>query len=116
MKIIDLFRGLTKEYYFRQLFFSFLIFSFYIFMTTQGEMKNLHYGLATLMLLNTFIYPYSRFAYEEIVGFILGDTVLFSNILLFMGIKIFTMFICWAFAIFIAPVGLLFIYLHQRKA
>ena len=115
MKIIDLFKGLTKEYYFRQLFFGFLMFGLYMFMATNGDAKNLKYGMAAFMLFNTFIYPYARFAYEEIVGFILGDTVIFSNILVFTAIKFFTMSVCWISAIFIAPIGLLFIYLHQRK-
>jgi hypothetical protein len=114
--MINLFKGLTREYYLRQLFFGFLMFGFYMFMSTQGDIQKIHYGKVAFMLFSTFIYPYSRFAYEQAIDFVMGDTVLFSNIILFMGIKIFTMFICWAFAIFIAPVGLLFIYLHQRKA
>jgi hypothetical protein len=32
------------------------------------------------------------------------------------GVKIFTMVICWACAIFIAPIGLAYLYYHHTKA
>jgi hypothetical protein len=66
-------------------------------------------------ILSTLLYPYSRFAYETIINFIVGNNIFISNAIVFLGWKIFTMIMCWACAIFIAPIGLLFIYFYQRK-
>jgi len=115
MKIMDLFKGLTKEYYFRQLLFGFLMFGAMVFLINQGKGIDRQFGLIVFWLISTFLYPYARFAYESIIEFFMGDNVFFTNTIFFMAVKILTMFLCWGFAIFIAPVGLLFIYLHQRK-
>ncbi|MBN2479344.1 MAG: hypothetical protein JXA94_03870 [Parachlamydiales bacterium] len=115
MKIMDLFKGLSKEYYFRQLFFGFLMFSAMVFLINQGKGIDKQFGLIVFWLISTFLYPYARFAYESIVEFFVGNNVFFTNAIFFMIVKVLTMFLCWGFAIFIAPIGLLFIYLHQRK-
>jgi len=56
--------------------------------------------------ISTLLYPYSRFVYERIVGFIMGENVFYGSAVMMMLAKIFTMCLCWAFAIFIAPVVL----------
>lgn len=114
MKLIELFKGLTIEYYLRQLFFGLLFLALFTWILMQGD--KIKYGLIVFYVINTLLYPYSRFAYERIISFILGDTVLFSNIIMFTALKLITMIICWTFAIFIAPIGLLFIYFHQKRS
>lgn len=68
-------------------------------------------------MVNTLLYPYARFVYESIIGFIMGDNIMISNIYIFLGWKALTMLICWLAAIFIAPIGLayLFYYHHVRR-
>ncbi|MFX4231498.1 hypothetical protein ACOL3I_08420 [Aliarcobacter butzleri] len=114
MKFLNLFRGLTKAYYFRQLFFGILMGAllFYIDNISNSPKS----GLLLFIIINTLLYPYARFAYESVIDFIMGNNVFFFNAILFLIWKIFTMILCWSFAIFIAPVGLLFIYLYQRKS
>lgn len=68
-----------------------------------------------LFVVSTLLYPYSRFVYEKIVGFVMGDNIFFSSALIIMGVKLFTMLLCWIFAVFIAPVGLLYLYFHHTK-
>ncbi|MNG09819.1 hypothetical protein D3C84_932550 [compost metagenome] len=46
----------------------------------------------------------------------MGDNLFFVNALVMLMVKLFTMFLCWAFAIFVAPVGLLYLYFHHRRA
>lgn len=113
MKVVKLFKGLTTEYFFRQLFFGVLMAGLIIYMDYQSE--NPKYGLIVMASVNTLLYPYSRFAYESIIEFILGNNIFIHNGLTFFIWKFFTMFLCWGLAIFIAPVGLLFIYVYQRK-
>ena len=70
---------------------------------------------AIIGVLNAFIYPYARFVYESIVGFILGDNVFFVNVILLMVVKFATMLLCYAFAIFIASIGLIYLYFYHTK-
>lgn len=111
------FGGLSKAYYFRQLLFGSIFAALMIFIMFQAE--TIDYGVATIILivflLNTLLYPYSRFVYESIVDFILGNNTFFINSMFFLVIKIFTMLICWYFAIFIAPIGLIYLYWHHSK-
>lgn len=115
MKLFNLFKGLTTEYYFRQLFFGALFAGFIIFMDMQGEGEP-KYGLYAMAVINTLLYPYSRFAYETIMNFLIGNNMFIIDITwIFIIWKIFIMAICFSLAIFIAPIGLLFIYFYQKK-
>lgn len=107
------FGGLTKAYYLRQLFFgSLFLLGFSLFL---GSMKG---GppfavLFVFLLINTLLYPYARFVYESVVGFILGDNVFVVSGMLMLITKYLTMGMCWAAAIFIAPLGLGYLYFRN---
>ncbi|HCI14032.1 MAG: hypothetical protein A2063_03650 [Gallionellales bacterium GWA2_60_142] len=107
--------GLSAQYYLRQLFFGLLLAGIIFFMSTQGE-RSMPIGLIFLTVINTLLYPYSRFVYEGMVGFIMGKNVFFVNAVLMLFTKFITMTICWSFAIFIAPVGLVYLYYHHSKS
>jgi hypothetical protein len=106
--------GLSPQYYFRQFFFGLLVAAFVFFMSTQGG-RTMSASMLFFTIVSTLLYPYSRFVYESIVGFIMGSNVFFVNIIFLLVIKFFTMAICWAFALFVAPVGLAYLYYHHSK-
>lgn len=110
------FGGLTRAYYFRQLFFGFIFFAFYLFMISQSKNpQGAPIGALIIFIANTLLYPYSRFVYEGIAGFIFGNNVFFVNAILMLIVKLVTMLLCWSLAIFIAPIGLLYLYYHHTK-
>jgi hypothetical protein len=47
-----------------------------------------------MMVVNTLLYPYSRFVYESVMGFIMGQNVFFVNAVLMLAVKVVTMVIC----------------------
>lgn len=107
--------GLSKKYYIRQFLFGLIFPAIFYIAFSQSETANLSLGFITICIINTSLYPYSRFVYESIVDYILGDTVIFGNILLVMITKYITMAICWTAAVFIAPIGLLYLYFYHTK-
>ncbi|MCB9061537.1 MAG: hypothetical protein H6622_08455 [Halobacteriovoraceae bacterium] len=109
------FGGLNTSYYFRQLFFGALIGGFPIYSFIQN-FEQTDIGILIFLLISTLLYPYSRFVCERIVGFILGENQIIVNSILFLLVKYFTMAICFAFAIFIAPLGLIYLYVYHTKA
>lgn len=72
-------------------------------------------ALFSLLVVNTLLYPYSRFVYESIMDFIVGDNLFVINAVLMLITKFLTMLLCWSFAVFIAPVGLVYLYFHHSK-
>jgi len=109
------FGGLSTQYYFRQLFFGLAIAAFIFFMSTQGG-HSMPMGMVFLTVVSTLLYPYSRFVYESILNFIMGNNVFFVNATFMLIIKFMTMAMCWAFALLIAPIGLAYLYYHHSKA
>jgi hypothetical protein len=107
------FGGLTKQYYFRQFFFGLLFAAFYTFMLTRGN-HSVPVGFGLFLIVSTFLYPYSRFVYESVVEFIVGQNLFILPLVLMMIAKIITMAICFVFAIFIAPLGLAYLYFRNR--
>jgi hypothetical protein len=73
-------------------------------------------GMAVFLVANTLLYPYARFVYEGVVGFVLGHNTFYVNAMLMLFVKALTMLLCWLFALFIAPVGLIYLYVHHSRA
>ena len=111
------FGGLTSSYYFSNLFFGAIIFIvlFSILSNSKDEALSLGIGNLSFLIITTLLYPYSRFVYESIANFIMGNNVFFVNIGLMFIVKFLTTIICWAMAIFIAPIGLIYLYFYHNK-
>ncbi len=110
------FGGLSTSYYFRQLFFGVIVAIIFLLPMFGGSgsfAQNL--PLVAITVVSTLLYPYSRFVYENISNFILGDNLFFVNIVVLFLLKALTILICWAMAIFIAPIGLIYLYYHHSK-
>jgi len=111
--------GLTNEYYFRQFVFGLIITIAMTYTIPQGDFLKLKIKdilfYIIFFTINTFLYPYSRYVYESIIDFVIGNNEFFVDSKIFMVIKILTMFLCWMFAIFIAPLGLLYLYYVNNK-
>ncbi len=108
------FGGLRKDYYFRHLFFGALMASVPIYLTLTGAPMRGAYTI-TFAIVNALLYPYSRFVYESIVNFILGENTFFLNALIMLFFKLFTMMVCFMMATMIAPIGLLYLYFHHSR-
>lgn len=114
---MDFFRktlgGLNTSYYIRQLVFGGVISALMIWFIKSNHGINI--PTTIVFVVNGFLYPYSRFAYESIVSFIIGDNVFYVKTVLALSVKFFTMLICWVFAFCIAPVGLICLYFLNSK-
>lgn len=72
-------------------------------------------GVILTAILSQILYPYSRFVYHSITDFIFGNNMFIVNAFLMLILKFLMMMICWFFAIFVAPIGLLYLYYHHTK-
>ncbi len=104
------FGGLSLDYYFRHLIFSLFLTILFIFLVEEYSIE-----LFAFSFFNTFLYPYSRFAYRSSINHLSGNQGLIINPFLILVIKFFTMLLCWSLALFIAPMGLLFLFLYHTQ-
>ncbi|WP_321950190.1 hypothetical protein [Burkholderia cenocepacia] len=111
------FGGLTRPYYIRNFLFSLIFPTVFIFISSFGK-EGLPEGLLALVLIfmavSCLLYPYSRFVYESVVNYIVGRNMFFVNAALMLVVKFMTMFLCWYLAIFIAPLGLAYLFFRHR--
>lgn len=107
--------GLDRQYHFRQQFFGALIGLCALYFLAVSPYP-VHLSSYLSAIVNSLLYPYSRFAYESAVNFFVGKNIFFGNAILILGVKLITMMICWSMAIFIAPIGLVYLYYHHNKS
>lgn len=105
--LVKSFGGLGLRSYIRHLLFGAAI-AGYMMLATQGRFLQ-HAGFLPWAIITTLLYPYARYAYESAVAYIVGTNQFWTSTWIFLLVKFFTMTLCWAFAVFIAPVGLLFL-------
>jgi hypothetical protein len=109
--------GLSREYYFRQFVFGLIFPAITVFAFTHGaHPQPMHSSLIFVLIVNTLLYPYSRFVYEGVVGFVVGENLFIVPAFIMLIVKLLTMVMCWALAIFIAPIGLLYLYSHHSRS
>lgn len=112
--IAKTFGGLSLNYYARNFIFGLIFPAFFLFMQSQTTHPT-SIGTIVFLVLSTLLYPYARFVYESIVGYIMGQNVFFINAIVMLIVKLITMLLCWTCAIFIAPLGLVYLYFYHSK-
>lgn len=113
------FGGLSKAYYVRNILFGtffclLAMFMGYLIYVRSDSISAL-LALSTYGVINLFLYPYSRFVYESVMGYILGNNTFYVNSSTFLNAKLITMGLCFFLAIFIAPIGLIYLYFYHTK-
>lgn len=117
------FGGLSKQYYFRQFFFGAALSAVLAYIFIQGSEQNperqfteiqTFYFFAYLVIC-TLLYPYSRFVYESVVEYVMGNNQFFVNATTLLITKTITISMCWGAAVLIAPIGLAYLYYYHSK-
>jgi hypothetical protein len=108
------FGGLTRQYLFRQYFFG-IVLGLLGLMVLNRHPDGSHARAMLGIFLNTALYPYSRFVYESVVEFIVGDNVFWGSAIFMLGVKLVTMVMCFVAAPLLAPLGLAYLYYVNRK-
>lgn len=108
------FGGLSGPVYLRHFLFGAAIAALLISISLSGNHKA-NFGFIVFALINTVLYPYARFVYESVVGYIVGNNQFYFNAVTFVVAKYFTIAMCWTFAIFIAPVGLVYLFIRNSR-
>jgi len=138
--IAKTFGGLPALYYIRQFPFGFVTPALIVFVRSQiTKSPPMGFGLCIIFAVNTLLYPYSRFVYERIAGYIkhvssikrveswFGDYAgvvgyIVGGIMIYVGtgtmllVKLMIIAAFWSAAIFIAPIVLIYLYIHNSRS
>ncbi len=106
--------GLSKQYYIRNFLFGMLFFGFFVWVISSSTTP-MKFPPILFFGINTLLYPYSRFVYETIIDYIMGNNAFWTNSILFLTAKFITIALCWVFALFIAPIGLIGLYFYHSS-
>jgi len=110
--------GLSSAYYFRQFVFGMVLFAL---MLALGSKFGEDWGAIppstlTFFVVCTVLYPYARFVYDSVVDFVMGNNIIIMPLPVMLMGKLFGILLCFMFALFIAPVGLAWLYWHHSRA
>lgn len=96
---------------------AFMAFMTWMMLSLDGA-KPMHYRAATLAVfgVGALLFPFSKLVWDEIKRVMMGETVFFMNAILLMVLKVLVNFFLWGFSIFIAPLGILYLWFRSRNA
>ncbi len=87
-------------------------------MFSTGGAQPLHDRAATLAVfgVGSLLFPFSKLVWDEIKRVMMDETVFFMNAIILMVLKLIVNLFLWGFSIFIAPVGILYLWFRSRSA
>ncbi|MFY1026345.1 Uncharacterised protein [Actinobacillus seminis] len=111
------FGGLNLPYYIRHFLFGLIFFIFFVVTLVNNQYTSIEKNIVNIILFSILqlLYPYSRFVYESIIGYIMGENVFFFPAFIMLLAKFITMVICWIFSFAIAPIGLVYLYYFYSR-
>jgi len=113
--IAKTFGGLSWTYFLWHFVWGLAVMAAFVFLSLKSVNSLPPTGHMLLLTANAVLYPYSRFVYESVVGFIMGENIFVAPTLVFLGAKVVTIIACFIAAIFVAPIGLAYLYYHHTK-
>jgi len=107
---------LTPSYYLKNLFLGAIVSIFFITLIIKdGVFSSLLTAILMVSIVSTLFYPYAIFVYESIASFFTKDTKFTLNNNLIISIKFFKVIFCWVFSLFIALLGLTYLYYTNKE-
>jgi len=114
--IYKTFGVLTPSYYLKNLFFGTIVsIVFIILLIKDGVFSSLLTAILMLSIVSTLLYPYAIFVYENIASFFMKDNRFSLDNKLMISIKFFKVIFCWIFSLFIALLGLTYLYYANKE-
>ncbi|MBC7168867.1 hypothetical protein [Phenylobacterium sp.] len=74
------------------------------------------YGFYASVAVNAALFPFAKLVWNELRDFLMGDNFVIANAFLVFGMKFFVNFMLWASAMFVAPVGVAYLWFRTRTA
>ncbi|GAA0115966.1 hypothetical protein [Clostridium senegalense] len=103
-----IFNGVELSYLIKSYIFSAIIGFFLIHANPN------HFSFVLFIILSGILFPFSALVWDSLIGLLMGNTIISLPLLIMVIWKCFKLLMLYMFAIFIAPFGILYIYLRTR--
>nr|WP_181377321.1 hypothetical protein [Ochrobactrum sp. LM19]AJW29986.1 membrane protein [Ochrobactrum sp. LM19] len=111
-----IFGGVQPSYLVRSYLIGLLFFALTVGMAMSSEIKNgTPVGLIVFATLSTLLFPFAKLVWDELRDLAFGNNVIFMNAFSLFMLKWVVNGLLWALAIFIAPVGILYLWFRTRQ-
>lgn len=111
-------KGLSSAYYWecfiKGAIVPVILVAIYIYTGKASVSQILLYSLGWLVLL--IFYPFSRFVYDSLMNFLMGNTIFITNAVLLFTWRYLVYAILLCFSIFIAPIGWIILFFINKSA
>ncbi len=113
-----IFGAVQPSYLIRAYAIGVVFFGFFVFLAFSAATRNpasSPYGMVALMLANLLFFPFSKLVFDEIKRVMMGDNILIVHIVVAMTAKLFINLLLFGLAIFIAPLGIIYLWFRTRS-
>lgn len=111
-----IFSGVQPSYLIRSYLIGLIFFALMFGMALSAETKNgMPIGLIAFATISTLLFPFAKLVWDELRDLAFGNNVFFMNAIFLFMLKWFVNGFLWACAIFVAPVGILYLWFRTRQ-
>lgn len=113
-----LFGAIDRTFLARSYVISFAILGLCITMTFQadGGLSPSSLPFYGFMVLNAALFPFAKLVWNELRDFLMGANFVIANAFLVFGLKMLINMMLWVFAVFVAPLGVAYLWFRTREA
>lgn len=110
-----IFGSVDRAYLIRAYIISFAIFAFCAAIFSRDTHQT-HPFEWVFFIVNTILFPFSKLVWDEIMALLLGRNMFFLPAIFLMLAKLMINIFLWGGAIFVAPLGILWLWYRTREA
>ena len=115
--------SLSPQYAIRSYVIAFALFAFFAWMRAQpdpnvpgatGGLEASDYPTLVVLFVGSLLFPFTKLVWDELRDLALGENFVLINAVVMLIAKIFINFMLWFVSIFVAPLGLLYLWWRTR--
>lgn len=107
---------MQPSYLVRSYLIGLIFFALIVVMTFGAENRSgTPIGLLVYAALSTLLFPFAKLVWDELRDLAFGNNIVLMNAIFLFMLKLFINLFLWAFAIFVAPLGILYLWFRSRQ-
>ena len=110
--------SLTPAFLLRSYLISAAMFALILWMmifSSEELPKGAAWGIM-LYTANFVLFPFSKLVWEELKTLVLGENVVYLNLVIMVALKCMITSMLWIFSVFIGPFGIIYLWLRSRNS
>lgn len=116
--------SLSPRYAIRSYVIAFALFAFFTWMRAQpdpnvqgaiGGLEASDYGTLAVLFVGSLLFPFTKLVWDELRDLALGENFVLINAVVMLIAKIFINVMLWFVSIFVAPLGMLYLWWRSRE-